>query len=76
MEGGNGVHDFAASVVLEIYGRIIIKWIFERLHWGGGGIEWIDLAQNRGRCAGCCECGDELPDFIKCGGFFQLVKTC
>ena len=25
-------------------GRIILKWIFERLE---GGIEWIDLAQDR-----------------------------
>jgi hypothetical protein len=25
-------------------GRIILKWIFERL---GGGVEWIDLAQDR-----------------------------
>ena len=27
-------------------GRIILKWIFERL---GGGIDWIDLAQDRDR---------------------------
>jgi hypothetical protein len=27
-------------------GRIILKWIFERL---GGGINWIDLAQDRDR---------------------------
>jgi hypothetical protein len=27
-------------------GRIILKWIFERLD---GGIDWIDLAQNRDR---------------------------
>jgi hypothetical protein len=25
-------------------GRIILKWIFETM---GGGIDWIDLAQNR-----------------------------
>jgi hypothetical protein len=30
-------------------GRIILKWIFERLDWGGGGIGWIDRAQYRGR---------------------------
>jgi hypothetical protein len=29
-----------------IDGRIILKWIFERL---GGGVDWIDLAQNRDR---------------------------
>jgi hypothetical protein len=28
-------------------GRIILKWIFERL--GGGGTDWIDLAQDRDR---------------------------
>jgi hypothetical protein len=27
-------------------GRIILKWIFERL---GGGVEWIDLVQDRDR---------------------------
>jgi hypothetical protein len=27
-------------------GRIILKWIFERLD---GGIDWIDLAQDRDR---------------------------
>jgi hypothetical protein len=27
-------------------GRIILKWIFERLN---GGIDWIDLAQDRDR---------------------------
>jgi hypothetical protein len=30
-----------------IDGRIILKWIFERL--GGGGADWIDLAQDRDR---------------------------
>jgi hypothetical protein len=28
-------------------GRIILNWIFERL--GGGGADWIDLAQDRDR---------------------------
>jgi hypothetical protein len=28
-------------------GRIILKWIFERL--GGGGMDWINLAQDRDR---------------------------
>jgi hypothetical protein len=30
----------------DVNGRIILKWIFERL---GGGIDWIDLAQDRDR---------------------------
>jgi hypothetical protein len=29
-------------------GRIILKWVFERLV--GGVIDWIDLAQDRDRC--------------------------
>jgi hypothetical protein len=31
-----------------VNGRIILKWIFERL--GGGGVDWIDLAPDRDRC--------------------------
>jgi hypothetical protein len=27
-------------------GRIILKWIFDRL---GGGVDWIDVAQDRDR---------------------------
>jgi hypothetical protein len=30
-----------------IDGRIILQWIFKK--WDGGGIDWIDLAQNRDR---------------------------
>jgi hypothetical protein len=32
----------------DVDGRIILKWICERLDWGGG-IDWIDLAQDRDR---------------------------
>jgi hypothetical protein len=32
----------------EVDGRIILKWIFERLG-GVAGIDWIDLAQDRDR---------------------------
>jgi hypothetical protein len=31
---------------LGVDGRIILKWIFKRLD-GGGGIYWINLAQDR-----------------------------
>jgi hypothetical protein len=31
-----------------VYGRIILKWIFERLG-GRGGKDWINLAQDRDR---------------------------
>jgi hypothetical protein len=46
-----------------VNGKIILKWIFERLD---GGIDLIDLAQNRDR-AGSCEYGDETSVSIKCG---------
>jgi hypothetical protein len=28
-------------------GRIILKWIFKK--WGGGGMDWINMAQGRDR---------------------------
>jgi hypothetical protein len=28
-------------------GRIILKWIFKK--WDGGGMDWIDMAQDRDR---------------------------
>jgi hypothetical protein len=28
--------------------RIILKWVFKKWDWGGG-MDWIDLAQNRDR---------------------------
>ena len=30
-----------------IDGRIILKWIIKK--WDGGGMDWIDLAQDRNR---------------------------
>jgi hypothetical protein len=30
-----------------IDGRIILKWIFKK--WDGGGMDWIDMAQDRDR---------------------------
>jgi len=30
---------------LGIDGRIILRWIFRK--WDGGGMDWIDLAQDR-----------------------------
>ena len=35
---------------------IILKWILEK--WNEG-MDWINLAQDRGRVVGCCECGNE-----------------
>jgi hypothetical protein len=33
-------------------------------------MDWIELAQDR-QVAGTCECGNEPPGFIKCGGFLD-----
>jgi hypothetical protein len=30
-------------------GRIILRWIFRILDWGGGGMDWIDLIMDRDR---------------------------
>jgi hypothetical protein len=34
--------------VPDVEGRIILKWIFRKLD-GGGGMDWIELAQDRYR---------------------------
>jgi hypothetical protein len=49
-------------------GRIILKWIFKK--WGGG-MDWIELAQDRGQVADSSECGNEPPGSIKCGEFLD-----
>ena len=37
-------------------------------------MDWIDLAQDRDRWQGYCECGNELPDYIKCGESLDYVR--
>jgi hypothetical protein len=32
-----------------IDGRIILKWILKKWDWGGGDVDWIDMAQDRDR---------------------------
>jgi hypothetical protein len=44
-----------------------IKMDFQEV--GCGGMDWIDMAQDRDRLAGCCECGDERSGSIKRGEF-------
>jgi len=36
----------------------------------GGGMNWIDLAQDRNRW-GSCECGKEPSGSVKCGEFID-----
>ena len=42
---------------------------------GCGGMDLIELAQDRGRRPGTCECGNELSGSIKCGEFLDWLRT-
>jgi hypothetical protein len=39
-------------------------------------MDWIDLAQDKDRGAGFCECGKESSGSIKCGEFIGQLRTC
>ena len=49
-----------------------IKWIFRT--WVGS-LDWIELAQYRVQVASTCECGNEPSGSIKCGEFFDWLRT-
>ena len=53
---------------------IIIIIIIDLLRSVMGGMDWIDLAQDRGQVAGCCKCGNDSLGFLKCGEFLDLVS--
>ena len=44
--GGGNLRERGHLEDLGVYGRVILKWIFEK--WDEG-MDWIDLAQNRDR---------------------------
>jgi hypothetical protein len=50
-------------------GRIILRWIFRK--WDVVGMVWIELAEDRDRWAGICECGNEPSSSIKFGEFLD-----
>ena len=56
-------------------GRSRRKWVdnirMDLQEVGFGSREWIELAQDRGRLAGTCECGNEPSVSIKCGEFLD-----
>ena len=43
---------------------------------GCGGMDWIELAQDREQVAGTCECGNEPSGSVKCGEFLDWLQTC
>jgi len=49
-----------------IDGTITLRRIFRM--WG---VDWIELAQDRGQVADACECGNEPSGSIKCGEFLD-----
>jgi hypothetical protein len=51
---------------------IILKWI--RREVGYGGMEMIDVAEDKDRWPRACECSDENWACINCGGFFGQAE--
>ena len=41
---------------------------------GCGGMDWIELYQDRDRLVDICECGNENLGSLKCGGFLDWLK--
>jgi len=56
-----------------IGGRIVLRWIIRR--WDGGhGLD--QCGSGEGQVADTCECGNEPSGYIKCGEFFDWLRTC
>jgi len=56
----------------DLDGRIILRWIFRK--WNEGtwtGLFWLGIGTGGIFCVG----GNETSGFIKCGEFFDLLKT-
>ena len=53
-------------------GRIILRWIFRK--WDVGGMDWIDLVQDRDRWQALVNAVMKLRGSIKCGEFLDWLK--
>ena len=42
---------------------------------GCGGMDWIELAPEKGQVAGTCDCGKEPSGSIKCGEFIDQMRN-
>jgi hypothetical protein len=52
-----------------------IKMDLQEAGWWG--VDWIVVAQGRGRWGGgCCECDEEPSGSTKCGQFLYYMRTC
>jgi len=57
-----------------ISGMIILRSVFGKCDVGG--MEWIDLAQDRRQVVGAREGGNELSGSIKCEEFLDWLRKC
>jgi len=57
---------------IDVDGRIKLKWIFKKCR--GVGPDWYGPVLEQ--MGGICECGKEHLVFIKCGDFFDWLRTC
>jgi hypothetical protein len=50
-----------------------IKMDLQKL--GCGGVDWIELTQDRAPVVGACECGNETSGSMKYGVFLKWMQT-
>jgi len=58
---------------LGIGGSILLKWV-DLTEIGVKTVDWFSLAQDRSKCRGCCECGDEPSGSTKCREFPSQLR--